>query len=232
MKEIEVGKLKCVLAACPDSTKVAYMIYPAIVPLSEEWMKEMSAKYGVSIVVVYIPADGWNDMLTPWAEPGETQDAPPFAGKAAETLKTLREDVLPRVETALGGAKIRERALIGVSLSGLFTLWEWLQCDTFNSIACLSGSFWYPGFIEWIEKQIIPSKEGKAYFLLGIKEPKAWVKAYRSVGVNTEEIVQRLKTSGISTTFEWVPGNHTSNPLQRAEAALKNLFPLESSQAS
>ena len=216
------------LAGCPGSGKVAYMLYPAIVPLSNDWVREMSEKYGVSIVVVYIPADGWNDMLTPWAEPGETPGAPPFAGKAAETLKTLVEEVVPSAETALGVTKIQERAMIGVSLSGLFTLWEWLQCDTFHSIACLSGSFWYPGFIEWFERQAIPSKDGKAFFLLGIKEPKAWIKAYRSVGVNTEEIVGRLKSSGISTTFEWVPGNHTSNPLQRAEAALKALFGIAS----
>lgn len=226
MKEIEIERLKCELFGYPDAAKVAYIMYPAIVPLSEEWVKEMSEKYRISIVVVYIPADGWNDMLTPWAEPGETEEAPPFAGKAAETLNTLRQEVVPRVEKALGAAKILERALIGVSLSGLFTLWEWLQCDTFRSMACLSGSFWYPGFIEWFEKQTIPTKGGKAFFLLGVKEPKAWVKAYRSVGVNTEEIVERLKKSGISTTFEWVPGNHTSNPLQRAEAALKNLFPI------
>ena len=226
MKEIEVNRLKCVLCGYPGSSKVAYLIYPAIVPLSNEWVREMFEKYRGSIVVVYIPADGWNDMLTPWAEPGETPGAPPFAGKAAETLKTLREEVVPRAEEALGGTKIQERALIGVSLSGLFTLWEWLQCDTFRSIGCLSGSFWYPGFIEWFEKQAIPSKEGKAFLLLGVKEPKAWIKAYRSVGVNTEEIVDRLKSSGISTTFEWVPGNHTSNPLQRAEAALKSLFPI------
>lgn len=226
MKEIEVNKLKCVLAGYPGGSKVAYIIYPAIVPLSTEWVKEMSGKYGVSIVVVYIPADGWNDMLTPWPEPGETAEAPAFAGKAAETLKTLRQEVVPKAESALGVVETQERALIGVSLSGLFTLWEWLQCDTFHSIACLSGSFWYPGFIGWFEKQTIPPKEGKAYFLLGVKEPKAWIKAYRSVGVNTEEIVARLKSSGISTAFDWVPGNHTSNPLQRAEAALNNLFPL------
>lgn len=223
MKEIRVKNLDCLIAEYPSGGKIVYMIYPAIVPLNHEWIREMSEKYKLTIVVVYIPAYGWNDMLTPWPEPGETPDAPPFAGKASDTLKTLQEEVIPRTEAILNNIKVEERDLLGVSLSGLFTLWAWLQCDTFRSIASLSGSFWYPGFIQWFEKQIIPAKNGKAFFLLGVKEPKAWVKAYRSVGVNTEAIVNKLKACGVDTLFEWVPGNHISNPLERAEAALKAL---------
>lgn len=224
MKEIKVKDLDCVISGYPEGNRAVYMIYPAIVPLDKEWIKDMSEKYKVTIVVIYIPAYGWNDMLTPWPEAGETPKSPSFAGDAAETLRIIREEVIPQTDATLGNIKIEERDLIGVSLSGLFTFWEWLQCDVFQSIGCLSGSFWYPGFIEWFEKQTIPAKKGKAYFLLGVKEPKAWVKAYRSVGRNTEIIVNRLKASGINTTFEWVPGNHTSHPLERAEDALKNLY--------
>lgn len=223
MKEIKVKDLDCVAFGNLDSRKVVYLIYPALLPLSDVWLKKMSDTYRVSLVAIYIPADGWNDMLTPWPEEGETPKSPSFAGYAAETLRVIQEDVIPQTDKALGDVKIEERDLIGVSLSGLFTLWQWLRCDTFKSIASLSGSFWYPGFIEWFEKQSIPPKNGKAFFLLGVKEPKAWVKAYRSVGENTEMIVKRLKASGINTIFEWVPGDHTSNPLERAEEAFKAL---------
>ena len=224
VKEIEAGGLKCVATPFENAEKIAYMIYPEIVPIKNQWISEMSEKYGVPIVVIYIPATGWNDMLTPWAEPGETQDSPPFAGEASKTLKVIQEEVLPEVENKLGFKAIGERDLIGVSLSGLFTLWQWLLCDTFTSIACLSGSFWYPGFIEWFEKQRVPEKSGKAYFLLGVKEPKAWIRAYRSVGVNTERIVESLKEDGVDTVFQWVPGDHFADTLLRAEDALKALF--------
>lgn len=36
--------------------------------------------------------------------------------------------------------------MAGVSLSGLFALWQWLMNDTFRNIISLSGSFWYAGF--------------------------------------------------------------------------------------
>ena len=224
VKEIEIGGLKCDCVPYAESERVAYMIYPEIVPFEKKWINEMSEKYKVPIIVIYIPADGWNDMLTPWAEPGETPDSPPFAGHASETLRIIQEKVIPAAEKSIGLSHVEERDLIGVSLSGLFTLWQWMICDTFKSIASLSGSFWYPGFLEWFNKQPLSSKSGKAYFLLGVKEPKAWIKAYRSVGVNTESIVKRLESSGISTTFQWVPGDHFADNLGRAEDALKALY--------
>lgn len=224
IKQIEIKDLKCDCVPYPASDKVVYMIYPAIVPFEDKWIEEMSQKYRVPIVVIYIPADGWNDMLTPWPEPGETPDSPPFAGKAAQTLKVIKEDVIPQAEKTLGMENVLERDLIGVSLSGLFTLWQWLNNDIFQSIASLSGSFWYPGFMEWFEKQPKPVKKGQAYFLLGKKEPKAWIKAYRSVGENTETIVKTLNSFGIRTTLQWVEGDHFADPTGRAEDALKALL--------
>lgn len=221
---LDIEDLKCICQRYEGSKKVAYLIYPALVPLSDKWIHEMAEKYGVNVAVIYIPADGWNDMLTPWPEPGETHDSPPFAGHAKETLELLQSKVLPQVEKALNLSADVERDLVGVSLSGLFTLWQWMQCSLFKSIASLSGSFWYNGFIEWFEKTPIPKKDGMAYFLLGVKEPKAWIRAYRTVGVNTEKIVERFKEAGIPTIFQWVPGDHFADPVTRAEDAFKALY--------
>lgn len=224
IQEINVEGLKCVCVPRAGATRVVYMIYPAIVPFRHEWIVETSEKFNIPIVVVYIPADGWNNMLTPWPEPGETRDAEPFGGDGSTTLEILQKKVIPEAEKMLGVSGNVERNLIGVSLSGLFTFWQWMQCETFTSIASLSGSFWYPGFMEWFEKQSVPQKKGKAYFLLGDKEPKAWIREYRSVGVNTEAIVARLKSSGVSVEFEWVPGDHFADPAGRALKALNALL--------
>ena len=224
MKTFEIDKIKCDCVAVKESRTVTYLIYPELVPFPAGWQEEMSKKYNLSIVLVYIPADGWNDDLTPWSEPGEAKGFPPFAGKGAEMLKRLQTKIIPEAEKTMGITAPEERDLIGVSLSGLFTLWQWMLCDTFRSIGSLSGSFWYDGFLDWFDKQPVPKKEGKAFFLLGEREPKAHVKAYQSVGVNTEAIVKRLKDAGIDVTFEWVPGDHFSDPLKRAALAFENLY--------
>lgn len=225
IKKINVAGYDCHICKNKEATTVAYLLYPAVVPFDDSWIERMSEKHGITLVVVYVPADEWNNVLTPWAEPGEAKGYPPFAGKGTEFLRLLQQQIIPATEKAADTEPNISKDLIGVSLSGLFTLWQWLQCSAFRSIGSLSGSFWYEGFIEWFEKEKIPAKAGKAYFLLGTDEPKAHVKAYQSVGVNTQNIVERLKDNGINVTFEWVPGNHFSRPVHRAERALEALYP-------
>lgn len=224
MKTIQVRDLKIEIEQSKDNDRIVYIIYPAIEGLSEEFFTRNVKKLGVTMAAVYVPADQWNNYLTPWPEPPEEKGFPPFGGQAAAFDKILTEEIIPEVERTAGVKPGTQRDLIGVSLSGLFGLWQWLQNDTFNSVGLLSGSFWYEGFIQWFDAQPVPDKKGKAYFLLGLQEPKAKIAAYRSVGVNTEQIVKRLKDSGIATTFQWVPGNHFSDPVRRLELALQALY--------
>lgn len=224
IKTLKIADLKCVVMPDKPSSPILYMIYPAIVPVPESWLENVAHEYGVNVSVIYVPADEWNNYLTPWAEPGETSDSPPFGGKAQEFKSLLESQVIPNVESLIGYTDTPVRYLLGVSLSGLFTLWDWMQSDVFTSIACLSGSFWYVGFLDWFESMPVPGKNGSAYFLLGVKEPQAHIKAYRPVGVNTEAVVKRLKDAGITVRFDWVPGNHFADPLGRATLAVRHLL--------
>lgn len=224
MNIIEVEKLKCVCMPYEASKRVVYMIYPMMSVFTEEWLKEQTQNYRCSIVMVYVSFDDWDNYLTPWPEPGVPEGCPPFMGEAAEFYRILTGKVINEAETAMGISDVEERDLIGVSLGGLFTLWQWMQFDVFRSIGCLSGSFWYNGFMEWFDSCKMPRKDGKAFFLLGTEEPKAKVKAFQSVGLNTEAIVAELKTLGINVDFQWVSGDHFADPIQRAELALGSLI--------
>lgn len=222
--KIKIEGYDCHCAVYDESNVIAYLIYPALAEFEDKWLEKMAKELKVSLVAVYVPADEWNDALTPWPEPGEAKGCEPFGGKAKEFLALLQTKIIPGVEVACRLKDISYRDLIGVSLGGLFTLWQWMVCDTFRSIACLSGSFWFIGFKEWFDNLTIPSKSGKAYFLLGTEEPQSHVKAFQSVGRNTEDIVEILKNKGINVTFEWVEGNHFSRPVHRAEKALYALY--------
>lgn len=224
--EVKIKQFKCICISNnkAETDKICYLIYPAMASFPEKQLISLSEKYQISLVMIYVPAGDWNNVLTPWPEPGESQGFPPFAGDSKKFLNVLLTEIIPSAETNLKLKDIKERILIGVSLSGLFSLWQWMVCDTFHSIGSLSGSFWYEGFIDWFEKESITSGKGKAFFLLGKDEPDAKIKAYRSVGENTMEIVERLKKEKINVTFEWVPGNHFSDPWPRLELAFQNLF--------
>ena len=220
---INADNYVCDIATGQASTRIIYLIYPAIKSFPDGWLENMASEFNVTLAAIYIPAGEWNNSLTPWPEAGETPASPPFGGQAEIFLGKLKTDIIPAVEKAAGLTGVSRRDLIGVSLSGLFTLWQWLLDDTFHSIGCLSGSFWYAGFMDWFNARSIPRKQGSAYFLLGTEEPKAYIKAYRTVGTNTVGIVNRLQSAGIPTTFQWVPGNHFADPLPRAMRAIKAL---------
>lgn len=140
------------MAAGENSGRICYVLYP----LDDlgEWIEEAAERFDVTIATV--TGMDWSDDLTPWPAPGEPPGCPPFRGRAPEFLDTLTSKVLPEVERRLGISSHAERTLCGVSLSGLFTLWQWMLDDTFHNIISLSGSFWYAGFASWITSQPAP----------------------------------------------------------------------------
>ncbi len=220
VKKIKVGGLQCLYSKYNGNNSIAYILYP--MDMLSDWIENAVKKYETSIVV--ITGMDWQNVFSPWPAKGVPAGTPDFKGESPEFLKQLQKDVIPVVEASLEMDSNIERTLVGVSMSGLFALWQWMECDTFLNIASLSGSFWYEGFIDWMKKLTIPHKNGKAFFLLGDKESQSKTKAFNIVGQNTQEIISILQSNGIHTEFESVPGNHYADPIQRLDRAFSALF--------
>ncbi len=220
MYNFEINGLQCLCSTTEKKKKIAYILYP--VDTLSEWIATASEKYDTNIVV--ITGMDWQNVFSPWPAPGVPKGTPEFKGESSKFLKLLQQKVLPQIERALNISSEAERSLVGVSMSGLFALWQWMVCDTFYNIASLSGSFWYEGFIDWMQHLQIPAKNGKAFFLLGSQEAKSKVKAFASVGANTQTILSLLQKAGIDTDFQSVPGNHYSDSLPRLDKAFATLY--------
>lgn len=220
IRKYEIAGLQCLCSITERNDRVAYVLYP--MDMLSGWVADASERYGTSIVV--ISGMDWQNVFSPWPAPGVPKGTPDFEGESPEFLQRLQQDVIPQLEAATGISAGAERSLVGVSMSGLFALWQWMVCDTFRNIASLSGSFWYEGFLDWMKSRPIPAKPGKAFFLLGDQEPKSKVKAFNSVGENTDAILSLLRGAGIDTEFKSVPGDHFSDPIPRLEAAFAALY--------
>lgn len=223
MEKFRISSLK-ILSVLHSADRIVYVLYPF--DCLESWITDAAHKFGVSIAV--ITGMDWDNDLTPWPAKGEPEGCPDFKGEAKEFLSTLTNEVIPEIEKRMNISDDAERTLTGISLSGLFALWQWIGCDTFRNIISLSGSFWYAGFAEWIMSQPIPYKMGKAYFLLGDQEAKTKVKAFQPVQTDTEEIVSFLHEKGVEDFFELVPGNHYQNGEERLNRAFAWMFPSDS----
>lgn len=218
MISYNIDGLNCLCAPATSSKRITYVLYP--MDSLGDWIAPAAENYGITIVVVTGMA--WDDDLTPWPAQGVPRGCPDFGGHASQFLSRL-ESLTKEVELRLNFTPT-SRALIGVSLSGLFALWQWSESRLFRDIATLSGSYWYEGFLSWFSAQSYSARKGGfAYMLLGDKESHSRVKAFDSVGENTAEIVERLKEQGVDVEFESVPGNHYQFPVERLNRAFDAL---------
>ncbi len=220
IQKINIDGLQCVCSTVDRKDRIAYILYP--MDMLSNLIGQASEKYDTNIVV--ITGMDWQNVFSPWPAPGVPRGTADFEGKSPEFLKKLQNAVIPQIEKSLGIISDVERSLIGVSMSGLFALWQWMVCDTFANIASLSGSFWYQGFLEWMKSIKIPAKTGKGFFLLGDKESKSKVKAFNTVGENTTEILNLLRNAGIDVEFQSVPGDHYSDAIPRLKMAFSALY--------
>lgn len=156
----------------------------------------------------------WNDNLTPWECPGLFADDAPFAGKAAEQLRLLESEIIPRVEGNTP-RKPEQRVLAGYSLAGLYATWATFNSAAFGRIASASGSLWYPDFTGYAQATEFARKPACAYFSLGSKEARTPSRLLRNVAQGTRDVVDLFEARGVPTVFEQNPGNHFKEPALR-----------------
>ena len=190
-----------------------------------EGLSMLSEKHSVSIVV--IDDVDWNDDLTPWPAEGVFKKAKPFGGRAAEYLNKMIHEIIPDSEKRLG-IEESERAIMGVSFPGLFSVWSAFETDAFANIISISDSLWYDGFVEWMETQALSPEIRKVCMLLGEREKNAKDKRMATVEEKTIAVAGILKSkSQALVLFELVEGTHFSPILPRLERAFEVVYGVE-----
>ena len=199
-----------------NTNRICYVILPeGIKEGLAEGLEKLSKKHGVSIVV--IDDVDWNYDLTPWPAEGVFKKAKPFGGHAAGFLDKLTCEMMPDTEKRLS-IKEAERTILGVSLSGLFAVWSMFETDAFTNVISISGSLWYDGFVEWMEKQTPSPLVKKVCMLLGEKEKLAKDKRMATVEEKSLAAADVIKSrSQAAVMFEIVEGTHFSPIMPRLE---------------
>ena len=194
---------------------------------------------GVSLVNVRV--DLWEENFSPWCAPRVFAKGPNFGDGAQKTLDTLINQAIPWAESELSEPPAY-RALVGYSLAGLFSLWAGVspqvargmspqvscgcQSDapaaTFQRIGAVSGSFWFPGLLDYVDQQLSGGVVGltHAYLSLGDREARTPNPQIMHVRENAELLASRLESAGITSMFELNRGNHFQNVEGRMQKAL------------
>ena len=187
---------------------------------------------GVSLVNIGV--DLWEENFSPWCAPRVFAKGPNFGDGAQKTLDTLINQVIPWAESELTDPPAY-RMLVGYSLAGLFSLWAGLSqqlsapaaplpggAATFQRIGAVSGSFWFPGLLDYVDQQLSGGVVGltHAYLSLGDREARTPNPQIIHVRENAELLASKLENAGITSTFELNRGNHFQNVEGRMQKAL------------
>ncbi|RXE69330.1 hypothetical protein ED352_12825 [Muribaculaceae bacterium Isolate-002 (NCI)] len=218
---MELDNIMVLASPHANSSKVLYMLMPVTMRLRT--LQQWSSRHGCNIVAV--SGFDWDNDMTPWSAPNISLSRPPFMGHAESFLHLLTNHIIPASEEALGLDCGVSRTLGGISLSGLFTLWTWLVDNHFANIGSISGSFWYDGLVDWVDRNV-SHKEGRACFSLGALEGGMSGNArFANIQEETRHVVSSLGDAGIDTTLVSDPGNHFAPVGPRIEAMLNMLYP-------
>lgn len=93
---------------------------------------------------------------------------------------------------------------------------------TFQRIGAVSGSFWFPGLLDYVDQQLSRGTVGltHAYLSLGDREARTPNPQIMHVRENAELLASKLEKAGITSTFELNRGNHFQNVEGRVQKAL------------
>ncbi len=176
---------------------------------------DSTQEMGKGFTLAAFKVNVWNDDLSPWEAPPVFGDQG-FAGGAEATLKYVEEELIPELiggkDAEMIGDRNAELYIGGYSLAAFFALWAAYQTDVFSGVAAASPSVWFPGWIDYAEKN--PVKAAKVYLSLGDKEEKTRNQVMRTVGDNIRRQYELLQADrGCSDcTLEMNPGNHFKEP--------------------
>ena len=109
------------------------------------------------------------DEYTPWPESAIRKGAPDFGGRCDEYYAGLTQQIVPLVA---GEYNINMDTLAygGYSLGGLAAVYSLFRDNTFANIFSVCGSFWYPGFTEYISSTPVVNRNAYVRLINGENE--------------------------------------------------------------
>ena len=218
---------KTIISGLSVHTQMSSVAGAPVVYLLGDMADNSPVQVPVGVSLVHIGVDLWEENFSPWCAPRVFAKGPNFGDGAQKTLDTLINHVIPWTESELTDPPTY-RVLVGYSLAGLFSLWAGLSqacitpIPTFQRIGAVSGSFWFPGLLDYVDQQLSGGAVGltHAYLSLGDREARTPNPQIMHVRENAELLASRFENAGITSKFELNRGNHFQNVEGRIQKAL------------
>lgn len=133
-----------------DGDQALKAVTPVLSELEELWRDKKGKEF---ILVMICPLDRLSEY-TPWPAHAMSSRFPDFKGTGNEYLASLETQLLPWLSEKYK-ADPENVSLLGYSLGGLISVYALTIQDCWRHVAGICSSFWYDGWMSWIESKDI-----------------------------------------------------------------------------
>lgn len=191
IQKLRIAAMDCRLYL-PPGYEEGEVHYPVIyvngdIPVEEIVTRLVNESAQTDFLLLSIQPKNWNDDFTPWAAPAFRAGEEAPLGRADDYLSCLTEKIKPYMDAHYRTKPEPEyTALFGYSLGGLTAVYAVYKTNVFGVIASLSGSLWFDGFCEFMEREKPLRADLQIYLSLGKKESRSKNPRMSRVAVCTE----------------------------------------------
>ena len=216
IQELQIAGLCCSLYL-PAAYHESEDRYPTIyvngeIPLERILTQLVKNGMRTDFLLLSIKPESWNDDFTPWEACAFRAGEEVPQGRADAYLSRLTEKIKPYIDAHYRTKPEAEHtALFGYSLGGLTAVYAIYKSDAFGMIASLSGSLWFDGFCEFMEREKPVRKNLRVYLSLGKKESRSKNPRMGRVAECTQrvkDILAEQLENKERIYFEWNDGGH------------------------
>lgn len=169
---------------------------------------------GRNFCLATLPVEDWERELSPWRAGKVFRGGSDFGDGADKTIRELEFVIVPELKRVLGCPEM-PCIVAGYSLAGLFAIYALYRTAIFTGTVSVSGSLWFPGFLDYTASHEMSGTPGRIYLSLGDREKNTKSPVLCRVEENTAALHERFCAEGIECVFELNPGNHFQNAEQR-----------------
>lgn len=172
-------------------------------------------------VAAGISAD-WNREFSPWPAAAAFKKGEDFGGEADSYLQEVAEEILPKIKSIFPQTQGGAVCSMGYSLGGLVTLYGLFKFAVFDRAASASGSLWYPGWADFVQKNRPQNPGAKVYLSLGRGEEKTKNPLMAKV-LQATETTQSSLQNALQSPVPLVlhdGGHFTEVPMRKEQALL------------
>ncbi|MNI23649.1 Endo-1,4-beta-xylanase/feruloyl esterase precursor [compost metagenome] len=183
------------------------------------------------LILVGIEPNNRNDEYTPWKAKALVDKFADFGGMGSEYLSFLVNELKPYIDQEyVTNPNGETTGIIGASFGGLISIYAaYLYPNVFGKIGALSASFWYEGFLEYMQSEDIRETDRRIYMYVGTSEGVNKGTIQEGMVARTRSAHDLLSSCGFTKDrlkfVEEVGGTHDwSYFFQRFPEALQWLF--------